>query len=56
MNDRARQIADKIVNAANDGYLKREDYPPYAVAPWDDRRRWSEYIRRVAAEVLEREL
>lgn len=45
-------LADKIIKRANDGYHNRDDYPPYALAPWDDRLRWSDYIKKVAAEVL----
>ena len=46
------ELAEKIIQAANDGYHNRPDYPPYALTPWDDRLRWSDYIKKVAAEVL----
>lgn len=46
------QVAARIIERANGGYTARDDYPPYAVTPWDDRLRWSAYIEKVAAEVV----
>jgi hypothetical protein len=45
-------IAAAIIRAANNGYHGRDDYPAYALTPWDDRRRWSAYIEIVAAGVI----
>ncbi len=51
------EIASAIIQRANDGYGKdASGYPPYAMAPWDDRLRWSAYVQKVAAEVLAEEL
>lgn len=49
-------LAKKIIQAANDGYHNRDDFPPYALSPWNDRTKWSEYIEKVATEVLRKEL
>lgn len=46
------ELAEAIISAANRGYHNREDYPAYAVLPWDDRLLWSDYIQRVATDVL----
>lgn len=48
----AEKLAAKIISTANAGYHGRDDYPPFAAAPWDDRPRWSAYIMKVAVEVL----
>lgn len=52
------QIADAIIQRANDGYQDQANsgYPPYALAAWDDRTRWSAYIKKVAAIVISEEL
>ena len=39
------------LNKALDGYGKRDDYPPYAIAPWDDRARWRAYMEIINAEL-----
>jgi hypothetical protein len=52
VRDEAQAIAERIIQAAKDGYHRCEDYPPYAVTPWDDRLRWSDYLKKIAAEVL----
>jgi hypothetical protein len=52
----AQELADLIMQRANDGYHRRDDYPAFAMAPWDDRLRWSDYIKKVTAEVLAEEL
>lgn len=46
------ELAELIIQRANGGYHDREDYPPFALTPWDDRLRWSDYIKVIAAEVL----
>lgn len=48
----AAEVAKRIIKTANDGYHAREDYPLYAMSPWDDRIRWSAYLEKVIAEVL----
>jgi hypothetical protein len=51
------EIAEAIVKRANDGYHSDPDnYPPYALTPWDDRTRWSDYLKKKAEEVLAEEL
>lgn len=52
------EIAAAIIQRANDGYhdMKKSGYPPFAPAPWDDRRHWSKYIEKVATDVLRDEL
>ena len=49
------QKADLIMKELDGGYHNRELdlYPPFAMAPWDDRNRYREYVRRVL-ERLER--
>lgn len=42
----------KIVDTADAGYHTRKDYPPFAVASWEDRTRWSNYIRKLIKEAL----
>ncbi len=37
----------KVLEAANAGYSNRDDYPPFAMAPWDDRNRWIDYLKKV---------
>lgn len=49
-------LGDRILKRANDGYRTRlttgpQDYPPFAVTPWDDRQRWSKYIKAIADEI-----
>lgn len=44
------QFAEQVIQTANDGYHRRDDYPPYAMAPWDDRLRWSDYLKKIIAE------
>jgi len=52
---------ENIVRTANDRYHapmdKNYDYPPFALASWDDRIRWSKYIQKLIDEgkVRERE-
>lgn len=50
----SEQIANAIIQRANDGYrdMAKSGYPPFALTPWDDRNRWSAYIKKVAAEVI----
>ena len=51
------QIAEAIIQRANDGYHRDTGrYPSYALAPWDDRIKWTAYIKTIAAEVLAEEL
>ena len=41
----------QVLYTAQAGYHTREDYPPFALAPWDDRRRWTDYLKKIAAEL-----
>jgi len=51
------QLAEAIIDKMNDGYHRDPtNYPPFALTPWDDRVRWSTYMKKVAAEVLSEEL
>ena len=40
-----------VLNKANEGYHQRDDYPPYALASWDDRNRWSQYLSKINDEL-----
>ncbi len=57
IKDAPRQtLGDRIIRRANDGYSTRsttgkKDYPPFALTPWDDRIRWSQYIKIIADEI-----
>lgn len=53
---KAEEIAAKIIDRANDGYHARDDYPPFATTPWDDRLRWSDYLKKIAAIVIAEEI
>jgi hypothetical protein len=49
-------LGDRIIKRANDGYHTRltvgpKDYPPYALTPFEDRVRWSKYIKTIADEI-----
>jgi Zn ribbon nucleic-acid-binding protein len=46
----AEDFARQCIQAANDGYHGRDDYPAYAPTPWDDRLRWSDYLQKIIAE------
>lgn len=51
------ELAEAIIDRANDNYhVSDSGYPPFALAPWDDRIRWSDYLKKVATEVLTEEL
>lgn len=51
-----QSLGDRIIKRANEGYNTRnttgkKDYPPYALTPWEDRTRWSKYIKTIADEI-----
>lgn len=48
--------AIKLKNEIDEGYHEREDYPPYALMPWDDRNRYREYIFKIIDEFTDREV
>lgn len=54
----AEKLAAKIIDRADAGYRNQEKsgYPPYALTAWDDRVRWTGYLRKVMVEVLTEEL
>ena len=47
---------EDVLRVADDGYRNRDDYPPYAVASFDDRPRWREYMMKINAELNEQTL
>lgn len=44
---------EDVMKAADDGYHNRDDYPPYAIMAWDDRKRWREYVEKINKELSE---
>jgi len=40
-----------VLERAHAGYSNRDDYPPFAIAPWDDRPRWNAYLEKINAEL-----
>ena len=44
--------ADKLKNAIVRGYMDRDDYPPYAITPWDDRNRYHAYVFKIIDEFI----
>lgn len=47
----SQDVVEALLKAANDGYHDRDDYPPFALTSFDDRPRWNDYLRRVAADL-----
>lgn len=47
-------LAQKIIDRANAGYqtIETSGYPPYKMAPWEDRPVWAKYIQKCAADVI----
>lgn len=45
--------AEALKRAIYGGYHDRDDYPPYALAPWDDRNRYREYVIRIIDEMAQ---
>ena len=45
------QVLDEIIREADRGYHNRDDYPPYAIASWDDRNRYRDYILKIIEEI-----
>lgn len=41
----------EVLRKAHDGYHNRNDYPPFALASWDDRNRWCEYLEKINEEL-----
>ncbi len=41
----------EVLKKAQDGYHNRDDYPPYALVSWDDRRRWNRYLEKINEEL-----
>lgn len=44
---------ETVLKTADTGYHNRDDYPPYAVVSWEDRRRWREYMIKINKELNE---
>lgn len=49
-NEERVDLIQKIKREIDDGYHNRKDYPPYALASWDDRSRYREYAFRIMDE------
>ena len=43
----------QVLKVAHEGYHNRDDYPPYALVPWDDRLRWTTYLEKINEELDE---
>jgi hypothetical protein len=41
-----------LKNTIDRGYHDRKDYPPYALAAWDDRNRYREYVFKIIDELV----
>ena len=41
----------EVIKIAHEGYSHRNDYPPYALASWDDRKRWTDYLTKINLEL-----
>ena len=41
----------EVIKVAQEGYSNRDDYPPYALASWDDRTRWTAYLKKINEEL-----
>ena len=41
----------EVLEVAQRGYHHRDDYPPYALASWDDRTRWTGYLEKINEEL-----
>ena len=41
----------EVIKVAREGYSRRNDYPPYALASWDDRKRWTDYLTKINLEL-----
>ena len=42
---------EDVLKKAHDGYHNRDDYPPFARMPWEDRVKWTEYLRKINDEM-----
>ncbi len=42
---------EKVIRKAQDGYHDRDDYPPFALMSWDDRAKWTAYLRKINEEI-----
>ena len=43
-------LIEKIKREIDNGYHDRPDYPPYALASWDDRNRYRAYVFKIMEE------
>lgn len=46
------ELVKIIKNKVDNGYLTRDDYPPFAIDMGEDRRRYKNYIFNILDEVL----
>jgi len=40
-----------VLETARMAFHNRDDYPPFALAAWDDRNRWSKYLEKINDEL-----
>lgn len=53
---RSEQVVERLEKLKRDidnGYHDREDYPPFALAAWDDRNRYRAYVFKIIDELIE---
>ena len=54
-NEERVKLIEKIKREIDDGYHYRNDYPPYALASWDDRNRYRQYVFKIMDEFAQGE-
>jgi hypothetical protein len=54
-NDERVALINKIKREIDDGYHRRDDYPPYALVSWDDRNRYRQYVFKIMDEFAQGE-
>lgn len=50
MKKMTKEEAQKLKDTIDWGYHNRDDYPPFALTPWDDRNRYREYVFKIIDE------
>lgn len=54
-NQERVELIEKIKRKIDNGYHDREDYPPFALAAWDDRNRYRKYVFKIMDEFAQGE-